>query len=220
MENDISLVGGLALASLLPFIIACGTCYIKFSVVFVMVRNAIGLQQIPSNLTLNSIALILAAFVMMPFIREGLQVYHAIPEGERTVQSVVRQMDEGLSGYREYLIRYADPALTSWFDKAQRGHEDKGEGDESDEAGVPSLSALLPAYALTEIKDAFRIGFYLYLPFVVVDLLISSVLLALGMMMMSPVTISLPIKLLLFIVMDGWTLLSKGLIEQYITISG
>ena len=78
-----------------------------------------------------------------------------------------------------------------------------------------SLFALLPAYALSEIEDAFRIGFYLYLPFVVIDLVVSSILLALGMMMMSPVTISIPIKLLLFVAMDGWTLLSRGLIEQY-----
>ncbi|MFZ4215477.1 EscR/YscR/HrcR family type III secretion system export apparatus protein, partial [Pantoea endophytica] len=82
----------------------------------------------------------------------------------------------------------------------------------------PSLFSLLPAYALSEIKDAFRIGFYIYLPFVVIDLLISSVLLTLGMMMMSPVTISVPVKLLLFVVMDGWGLISTGLIEQYLSL--
>ncbi|MDI5827718.1 SPI-1 type III secretion system export apparatus protein SpaP, partial [Salmonella enterica subsp. enterica serovar Kentucky] len=76
-----------------------------------------------------------------------------------------------------------------------------------------------PAYALSEIKSAFKIGFYLYLPFVVVDLVVSSVLLALGMMMMSPVTISTPIKLVLFVALDGWTLLSKGLILQYMDIA-
>lgn len=78
------------------------------------------------------------------------------------------------------------------------------------------MLALLPAYALSGIKDSFRIGFYLYLPFVVVDLLISSVLLALGMMMMSPITLSVPIKLVLFVVLDGWTLLSQGLVLQYL----
>ncbi|VUC76845.1 virulence associated secretory protein [Salmonella sp. NCTC 11881] len=83
----------------------------------------------------------------------------------------------------------------------------------------PSIFALLPAYALSEIKSAFKIGFYLYLPFVVVDLVVSSVLLALGMMMMSPVTISTPIKLVLFVALDGWTLLSKGLILQYMDIA-
>ena len=82
-----------------------------------------------------------------------------------------------------------------------------------------SIFSLLPAYALSEIKSAFIIGFYIYLPFVVVDLVISSVLLTLGMMMMSPVTISTPIKLILFVAMDGWTMLSKGLILQYFDLS-
>lgn len=80
------------------------------------------------------------------------------------------------------------------------------------------MFSLLPAYALSEIKDAFKIGFYLYLPFIVVDLVISSILLALGMMMMSPITISVPIKLVLFVALDGWGILSKALIEQYINV--
>ncbi len=83
-----------------------------------------------------------------------------------------------------------------------------------------SLFSLLPAYALTELDDAFRIGFYIYLPFVVIDLVVSSVLLALGMMMMSPVSISIPIKLVLFIAMDGWSLLSRGLIDSYLRQPG
>jgi type III secretory pathway component EscR len=84
----------------------------------------------------------------------------------------------------------------------------------------PSILALLPAYALSEIKSAFKIAFFLYVPFVVVDLLISAILLALGMMMMSPVTISVPVKLLLFVALDGWTLLSQGLVKQYLDMAG
>jgi type III secretion protein R len=85
--------------------------------------------------------------------------------------------------------------------------------------GEPTLFSLLPAYALSEIKSAFEIGFYIYLPFVVIDLIISSILLALGMMMMSPVTISVPVKLILFVAIDGWSLISKGLIMQYLELS-
>lgn len=80
------------------------------------------------------------------------------------------------------------------------------------------MLALLPAYALSEIKSAFIIGFYLYLPFIVIDLVVSCILLALGMMMMSPITLSVPLKLILFIAMDGWTLLAKGLINQYLDL--
>lgn len=218
MENDISLIALLAFSTLLPFLIACGTCYIKFSIVFVMVRNALGLQQIPSNITLNGVALLLAMFVMAPVVKEGYQSYQQQQIDFHNVESVGRFLENGFDSYRSYLEKYSDPELTKFFQQAQsqREADDHSEADEEQRA---SLSSLLPAYALSEIKSAFKIGFYLYLPFVVIDLLISSVLLALGMMMMSPVTISVPVKLILFVVMDGWTLLSKGLINQYLELA-
>ncbi|MCE0489034.1 EscR/YscR/HrcR family type III secretion system export apparatus protein [Pantoea sp. Mb-10] len=225
MENDFSLIATLALASLAPFLLASGTCYIKFSVVFIMIRNAIGLQQVPSNLTLNGIALILASVVMMPVARQG---YDYVTQHNLTfdrAQDIEQIVNEGFGSYRAYLERYADPALTAFFHNAQRAQplgteESEAFEPEDQEESRPSLLALLPAYALSEIKDAFMIGFYIYLPFVVIDLLISSILLTLGMMMMSPVTLSVPVKLLLFVVLDGWTLVSKSLIEQYLSISG
>lgn len=217
MENDISLISVLALASLAPFLIASGTCYIKFSIVFIMIRNAIGLQQSPSNLTLNSIAFIVSIFVMMPVVKQGYD-YMQSHEGDfTTAESVENYINQGFSGYREYLTKYADKSLVAYFEKAQGRETDEVYAAQEEEP-TPSLFSLLPAYALTEIKDAFRIGFYIYLPFVVIDLLVSSILLTLGMMMMSPVTISVPIKLLLFVVLDGWTLVSKGLIEQYLSV--
>ncbi|WP_258089436.1 EscR/YscR/HrcR family type III secretion system export apparatus protein [Serratia liquefaciens] len=218
MGNDVSLVGILAFATLLPFLIACGTCYIKFSIVFVMVRNALGLQQIPSNMTLNGIALILSMFVMMPVVQQGYQSYREHDVNIASVESVSDFIENGFGSYRGYLAKYADPELVQFFEKVARHRETQEiEGPEFSEK--PSILVLLPAYALSEIKSAFKIGFYLYLPFVVVDLLISSILLALGMMMMSPVTISVPIKLLLFIVLDGWSLLSQGLIRQYLDVA-
>lgn len=208
LPNEMSLIGILALATLLPFIIASGTCYIKFSIVFVMVRNALGLQQVPSNLTLNGIALMLAMFIMGPIAGDA---YHAQPVTLNSAASVLEFLENSMESYRHYLQKYADPHLTAFFDRAHGGAHNAEAPDHN-----PSMLALLPAYALSEIKDSFRIGFYLYLPFVVVDLLISSVLLALGMMMMSPITLSVPIKLVLFVVLDGWTLLSQGLVLQYL----
>lgn len=122
-----------------------------------------------------------------------------------------------MSGYKSYLIKYSEPELVNFFEKIRKA-DDNEENDEFNKENISILS-LLPAYALSEIKSAFIIGFYIYLPFVVVDLVISSVLLTLGMMMMSPVTISTPIKLILFVAMDGWTMLSKGLILQYFDLS-
>jgi type III secretion apparatus YscR/HrcR family protein len=217
--NDISMIGLLAVASLLPFLIAAGTCYIKFSIVFVIVRNALGLQQVPSNMTLNAVALLMAIFVMKPVVQQGYDYYKDNKVEFTDIESVVEFADGGLGSYRDYLIQYTDPDLALFFEKAQllRESEDKINASSGEEL-EPSLFALLPAYALSEIKAAFKIGFYLYLPFVIVDLVISSILLALGMMMMSPVIISVPIKLVLFVALDGWALLSTGLIGQYLSL--
>ncbi|VVP32426.1 Surface presentation of antigens protein SpaP [Pseudomonas fluorescens] len=223
--NDVSMIGLLAAASLLPFLIAAGTCYIKFSIVFVIVRNALGLQQVPSNMTLNAVALLLAMFVMSPIVKEGYAYYKEHPVAFNNVENVIEFADTGLGSYRAYLAKYTDPELALFFERAQAAQAKDAEHEHeqpqaSDEIDLePSLFALLPAYALSEIKAAFKIGFYLYLPFVIVDLVISSILLALGMMMMSPVIISVPIKLVLFVALDGWSLLSTGLIGQYLSIA-
>ena len=215
--NDISLIALLAFSTLLPFLIACGTGYIKFSIVFVMVRNALGIQQIPSNMTLNGVALAMAFFVMFPVFKQGYQEYSHIG-ANNDASSMAYFLENGLDSYRSYLEKYTDPELAHFFERVQN-QRDRAEPDYNPEENRVSILSLLPAYALSEIKSAFKIGFYLYLPFVVVDLLISSILLALGMMMMSPITISVPVKLVLFVVLDGWTLLSKGLIQQYIELA-
>jgi type III secretion apparatus YscR/HrcR family protein len=214
MENNISLIALLSFATLLPFLIASGTCFIKFSIVFVIVRNALGLQQIPSNMTLNGIALLLSGFVMMPIAQEGYRYYHEQNLQLNSVAAVSQFVDEGLGGYRSYLQRYSDPDLAKFFQRIEEQRRDPDDQPAVNEK--PSLVSLLPAYALTEIKSAFKIGFFIYLPFVVVDLVVSSILLSLGMMMMSPVTISVPIKLILFVSMDGWSMLAKGLVMQYL----
>ncbi|AFY20820.1 EscR/YscR/HrcR family type III secretion system export apparatus protein [Pseudomonas sp. UW4] len=216
--NDVSLIALLAFASLLPFLVAAGTCYIKFSIVFVIVRNALGLQQVPSNMALNAIALMLAIFVMTPVMKQGYGYYKEEQVAFTDIESVVNFAENGLGGYKDYLRKYTDPELALFFERAQAVQSESDIVLPADEELTPSLFSLLPAYALSEIKSAFKIGFYLYLPFVIVDLVISSILLALGMMMMSPVIISVPIKLVLFVALDGWALLSTGLVKQYLTL--
>ena len=217
INNDVSLIAVLAAAAMLPFLVAVGTCYIKFSVVFTLIRNALGLQQVPSNMVINALSLILAFYVMHPIVMSVQTAYQTLGQPLTTVQDTVEFLDTSLDEYRIYLARHADPELLRFFERAQV----------NDDAELPaadlgpesrSLSALLPAYALSELKDAFLMGFYLYLPFVVIDLIVSSILLALGMMMMSPVTISAPIKLILFVVLDGWSMLSQGLVLQYMEV--
>ncbi|WP_186004258.1 EscR/YscR/HrcR family type III secretion system export apparatus protein [Yersinia mollaretii] len=218
MPSDIPLLAIIALSTLLPFIIAAGTCYLKISVVLIMVRNAMGVQQVPSSLALNGIALLLSLFVMMPVIQDVHQYMRTEKVDFSNVESMDNFVEGGLGSYKAYLKKYSDPELLKFFESVQQGRTDELVA-EAEEEREPTLFSLLPAYALSEIKSAFEIGFYIYLPFVVIDLIISSILLALGMMMMSPVTISVPVKLILFVAIDGWSLISKGLIMQYMELA-
>ncbi|GAB1847322.1 SctR family type III secretion system export apparatus subunit SpaP [Achromobacter xylosoxidans] len=228
MDNPVVLIASLAFATLLPFVLAAGSCFLKFSVVFSLLRNAIGLQQVPSNMVLNGIALVMSAFVMMPVFNQAQSYYHEQQIDLSNPASMQQFLDEGMAPYKKYLIRYSDPDMVQFFGEL---HEAQLQ-DQTDDSAPPSRDAkeridpeqaslltLLPAYALSELKSAFEIGFYIYLPFLVVDMLVSNVLLALGMMMMSPITISLPIKLILFVLMDGWNKVVKGLILQYIHLA-
>lgn len=218
-SNDIALIGLLSFATLLPFLIAGGTCFIKFSIVFSLIKNAIGLQQVPSALTLNALALLLAAFVMSPIVTKGYEYYLAEGVDFHKVESVQNFIDEGLIDYKKYLFEFSDKKLLSFFNDIyfqQTKHANEGEiAKIKFTADNSSIFSLLVAYSLSEIKSAFILGFYIYLPFIVVDLVVSNILLALGMMMMSPVTISLPIKLILFVAIDGWSKVATGMVMQY-----
>lgn len=185
----------------------------------VMMRNALGIQQVPSNLTLNGVALILTAFVMMPVCQRITDYIETKNIDFNKSGSLHQLMDEGLGSYRDYLVRYSDHSLIRFFNNVEKKTNGIVEDPlDDEELSQLSLMTLMPAYALSEIQSAFRIAFYLYIPFVVIDLVVSSILLALGMMMMSPVTISIPIKLILFVAMDGWALLAKGLVTQYVDL--
>lgn len=229
LDNPVLLIATLALATLAPFVLAVGSCFLKFSVVFALLRNGIGLQQVPSNMVLNGLAVIMTAFVMMPIVNQAQSYYRDHRVDLNNPVSLQAFLDEGLASYRTYLARYASPEMVQFFgelheaqlrDDTQQDAPPERTADDRIDPEQASLLTLLPAYALSELKSAFEIGFYIYLPFVVVDMLVSNVLLALGMMMMSPVTIALPIKLILFVMMDGWEKIVKGMILQYVQLAG
>ncbi|EHK4148258.1 EscR/YscR/HrcR family type III secretion system export apparatus protein [Escherichia coli] len=215
MDSNIPLIILLTFSTLLPFLISAGTCFVKFSIVFVIVRNALGMQQVPSQLTLNGIALIMTIFVMAPVAQSVSDYFIENDVSLSNKESLNDFVDNGLGEYREYLKKYSDKELVDFFEKRQQISASTKDNSQI-QSEEPAISSLLPAYALSEINSAFKIGFYIYLPFIVIDLVVSCVLLALGMMMMSPVTIATPIKLILFVSMDGWSILTKGLIEQYL----
>jgi type III secretion protein R len=215
MSGDpIALIAGMTLLALLPFVAVIVTSYVKLIVVFSLIRNALGIQQIPPNMVMNSIAIILSLFIMAPVGKEMYAIAQA--EGVTGVAAVrdinPAAVEKVAAPLTAFLKKHSHPSMRILFLRAA------GElwGDDAELSVDPEGALILaPAFMLTELTEAFQIGFLLYLPFIVVDLVISNILLAMGMMMVSPMTISLPFKLLLFVMVNGWTRIIEGLIATY-----
>lgn len=202
----------LALMALLPTVVVVTTSFLKIAVVMSLLRNALGVQQVPPNLALYGMALILSAYIMAPI---GFSIYDRFsqrPDALRNVPALVESVKEGAEPLRDFLSKNSRPEQRDFFVRTAR----RLWGDQL-AAGVTQRDffVLMPAFVVSELTAAFQIGFLLYLPFVVIDLIVSNILLAMGMMMVSPVTISLPLKLFLFVMVDGWSRLIQGLILTY-----
>ncbi|MGZ4452371.1 MAG: flagellar type III secretion system pore protein FliP [Oryzihumus sp.] len=197
---------GLTLLSLLPAILLTCTSFTKILVVLGLTRNALGLQQIPPNQVLAGLALFLSLFIMSPVLghmnHDGLQPYL---KGDKTQSQAWHDGIEPLRGFM--LKQTGDKEVALLTDVAQRPRPDKPDD-------VP-LSTLIPAFILSELKEAFIIGFMIFIPFLVIDIVVSAGLMSLGMMMMPPVMVSLPFKLLLFVMVDGWALVIRSLVQSY-----
>ncbi|CAQ83140.1 MULTISPECIES: type III secretion system export apparatus subunit SctR [Photorhabdus] len=212
LPNELDLIIGLALLSLLPFIAVMATSFLKLAVVFSLLRNALGVQQIPPNMAMYGLAIILTIYVMAPV---GFATQDYLRQNEvsfSNAQSVEKFLEEGMAPYRNFLKQHIKSSERTFFIDSTRQiwpsqYANRLEPD--------SLLILLPAFTVSELTRAFEIGFLLYLPFIAIDLIISNILLAMGMMMVSPMTISLPFKLLLFVLLDGWTRLTHGLVISY-----
>lgn len=188
------------------------TSFVKISVVLFLLRNALGVQQSPPNIVLYAIALILTAFVSMPLFRAEYQILAgagAAPQGVEEWAEVATRMQVPL---REQLLRFTPQSEREFFlDAAARLWPPEMRSPELSE----SLQVLVPSYMIGELRRAFEIGFLLYLPFVVIDLVITTILIAMGMSQVQPTTIAVPLKLLLFVLVEGWTRLLHGLVLSY-----
>ncbi|EFF9213649.1 type III secretion system LEE export apparatus protein EscR, partial [Escherichia coli] len=181
--------------------------FLKISIVLGILKNALGIQQVPPNMALTSVSLILTMFVMSPII---LQINDNISQEpiNYTDSDFFQKVDEKiLSPYRGFLEKNTEKENVEFFERAAQ----KKLGNETI-LKKDSLFILLPAFTMGQLEAAFKIGFLLYLPFIAIDLIISNILLALGMMMVSPVTISIPFKILLFILVGGWQKLFEFLL--------
>ena len=217
MVTKIAVLAGL---SLLPFAIMLLTSFMKIVVVLSLLRNALGVQQTPPNQVLNGIALLVTIYVMFP---TGLAMYTAAQEtiqtkAPQTVLSseaatfVIDVVDKAKEPLRDFLQRNCSAKhISSFFKLAYKIFPEpyKAQLKQGD------FIILIPSFITSQLKTAFEIGVLSYLPFFVIDLVVSNILLAMGMMMLSPLTIALPIKLLLLVMVDGWTVLIQGLAMSF-----
>jgi type III secretion protein R len=202
----------LGVLGLAPFIAVMVTSFIKLVVVLSLVRNALGIQQIPPNLVLNGLALILTLYVMAPVGRDMSAIMQREKVDFNRVESLTRSFGKVVQPLRKFLAARADAREKAFF--LHSAHS-IWPADMADSATDQDLLILIPSFTVSELSSAFTIGFFIYLPFIAIDLIVSNVLLAMGMMMVSPMTISLPIKLLLFVLINGWGRLVHSLVLTY-----
>lgn len=211
----------LGVLSILPFVLLLMTSFVKISVVLSILKSAIGTPHIPSAQIVTGVALILTLFVMAP---TGTRMWGAVEPllGRTGSQNLLSaQSAEVLAAaangakepLREFLLKHANAKDRNAF--LNLAHRMRS-AEERAGIGERDLLVLVPAFLSAELRRAFEIGFLLFLPFLVIDLVVSNLLLALGMHMLSPTTVSLPFKLLLFVLADGWQLLLRGLVESYV----
>ncbi len=198
--------------SLAPFIAMMVTSFVKIVVVMSLIRNALGVQQIPPNLVMNGLAVILSLYIMAPVVEETFEIVQKNELNLKEMQSIRQTVDVSKEPLKKFLVKHTRKEERQFFLKSAKKlwPEEKALAAKDDD-----MMVLIPAFTVSELTTAFQIGFLIYLPFIVIDLIVSNILLAMGMMMVSPTTISLPFKLLLFVLVDGWTRLIHGLVLSY-----
>lgn len=202
----------LMMLGLAPFAAIMVTSFIKLVVVLSLIRNALGVQSIPPNLVINGLAIILTFYIMAPV---GEAMIHEIQKEKVEVsdfQSVKGGFERGQEPLRKFLMKHSDPRERKFFLKSAHRLWEK---ERAEKLREDDLIVLIPAFTVSELSAAFRIGFLIFLPFLAIDLIVSNILLSMGMMMVSPMTVSLPFKLLLFVLVDGWGRLIHGLVLTY-----
>ena len=206
-SQSVILIVGLAVLSLAPSIVLMLSSFTRIIIVFSLTRNALGLQGVPPNQVLVGLALFLSLFVMGPTLttlnEEALQPFMA----DEISQEVA--IERGTEPIRQFMLVHTNP------EELEVMLEASGQGRPAtvDEIG---MTALIPAFLLSEIKSAFIIGFVIFIPFLIIDIVVAASLMALGMMMLPPAFISLPFKLLLFIMVGGWSLVVETLLATYL----
>jgi type III secretion protein R len=202
------------LLALAPFVAVMVTSFTKIVVVLGLLRNALGLQQSPPNIVLNGLALILTIYVMYP-TGQRMAASVVLSEGStisRDGNNLLAMANQAKEPLRDFIIKHTPPRERAFFYKTALKILPENARAELSER---DFIVVVPAFTVSELSKAFQIGFLIFLPFLIIDLVISNILMAMGMMMLSPTTVSLPFKLLLFVLIDGWVKLAHGLVLSY-----
>ena len=212
--NPIILIGALTLLGLAPFIAILTTSFVKIVVVIHMVRSALGLQQAPPNLAINGLAIILSMYVMAPVAMDSYEKFntHNVSFDDIKNPALEDAVKDSFKPFEDFLLKHSSEQERNFFLQTTKKIWPK---KYSETVSNRNLLILIPSFLVSELTSAFQIGFLLYLPFIIIDLIISNILISMGMIMVSPIVISLPFKVLLFVLVDGWVRLVHGLILSY-----
>jgi type III secretion protein R len=198
--------------SLAPFLAMVVTSYTKIVVVLGLLRNALGVQQVPPNMVLNGIALLVSLYVMAPVGMSAAQTLSHERISPESSQAMMQAFGAAREPFRQFLVKHTREREKQFF---LRSAHVIWPQDIANQLQPDDLIVLAPAFTLSELTDAFKIGFLLYIGFLVVDLVIANVLLSMGLNQVQPTNVAIPFKLLLFVAMDGWSTLIHGLILTY-----
>ncbi len=217
IANTLEIVALMTLISVAPSLLLMGTCFTRVVIVLSLLRQAIGIHQLPPNQVLIGLALFVTLSVMAP-VGQRMHDDAFEPYIEQRIDASTA-LDRGLSPVREFLLahtREKDVALFYSFSQGAAAQAEADDGGEEGAAADPNdlpMSVLLPSYMLSELRIAFEIGFMVFLPFLMIDLVVASVLISMGMIVLPPIVVSLPFKLMLFVLVDGWNLVIGSLVR-------
>lgn len=201
----LQLLSVMAIFSLLPFMFVCMTSFLRYAIVFGFLKQALGAQQIPPAIVLVGLSVILTFYTMGPVFQ---QMYEVGSKPYEKNGNIVMALTEGSKPLKEFMLKQTRENDLAFFVQLTRKEAPKNIEE-------VTIFEVAPAYILSELKTAFEISFIIFIPFIVLDLVIANVLLALGMFMLSPTIVSLPFKLLIFIAVDGWGLIVNGLVGSF-----
>lgn len=195
----------MSMFTMLPFVFVCMTSFLRYAIVFGILKQALGAQQIPPAMVLVGLSVILTFYTMSPVFQ---QMYEVGSKPYKESGSIALAVTEGSKPLKEFMLKQTTEKNLTFFVQLTRKEAPQSVED-------LTIWEVAPAYILSELKTAFEIGFIIFIPFIVLDLVVANVLLALGMFMLSPTIISLPFKLLIFIAVDGWSLIVNGLVGSF-----